>query len=795
MARPRYDDLLTHHRWPADGLAGDDGFSLLQPYAESLSASWLWAASVIAAAPAPDGSDAVARDTVPEQPSAAPVDSAPQDAGGVVGGAAGGPGAPSVDPHDGSDVAMGANIARGTYGVDGTGIKIGILSDSFNFLNGETADITAGYLPAASDIHILKEGFGSDEGRAMAQLAHTVAPGAQLYFYTAINGLNDMAAGVDALAAAGCKVIVDDYVYYTEPFFQDGDVLQTAVENVVQQGVAYFTAADNAGNNFYEHSWVGMTTTLPGVSGSQTAYNFGTAGSPNAFENISVVAGGTMQLSLQWDQPFASIGSGHSSDDSLSMYLFDNSGTLVTSIPFNRVGGDPSQFLQFTASGSGTVTYQLAIVDAAGPAPGLFKVIDFGSGTFSDPGGGTTNVGSGSGTVIGHEMVPVANTVGAVNYLHTPAINPSFVTPPLEPFSASGPGEFLFDSSGNRLASPLSTDKVDFTAPDGSATSVTGFTTFSGTSAAAPNAAAVAALMLQKNPHLTPAQITSVIETTALATGGSSAARGAGFIQSLPAVQEAACYVRGTRVATVRGMVPIEQLRAGDQVMTLTGALPVRWIGRRWIDLTRHSRPDQARPIRIRRHDFAKNIPQRDLLLSPDHAVFLDGVLIPIKLLVNGGTIVQDCAMQSVQYFHLELERHAILFAEGLRAESYLDTGNRSLFSNAAGPSMLFPDFAPPIESKVWQRDACAPLVCDAAQVAPVRRRLAARSRRIGLRLREAMAIGQHGPQRPVPDEVIAQPDHLPRDHCRFLSPRGLRGPRQCDCARESECQRMRGTG
>ena len=252
---------------------------------------------------------------------------------------------------------MGADVARSTYGVDGTGIKIGILSDSFNFLSGETADISADYLPQASDIHILKEGFGSDEGRAMAQLVHTVAPGAQIYCYTAINGLNDMAAGVDALAAAGCKIIVDDYVYYTEPFFQDGDVLQTAIENVVQQGVSYFTAADNAGNNFYEHSWVGMTTTLPGVSGSQTAYNFGTAGSPNAFENISVFAGGTMQLSLQWDQPFASIGSLHSSDDSLSMYLFNNSGTLVTSAPFNRVGGDPSQFLQFTTSGSGPVTY------------------------------------------------------------------------------------------------------------------------------------------------------------------------------------------------------------------------------------------------------------------------------------------------------------------------------------------------------------------------------------------------------------------------------------------------------
>jgi hypothetical protein len=111
-----------------------------------------------------------------------------------------------------SDIAMGANLARAMFGVDGTGISIGILSDSFNVKGGEAADIAAGNLPDANDIHILAEGpaGATDEGRAMAELIHQVAPGAQIYFYTGDNSETDFAAGIQALANAGCQVIVDD---------------------------------------------------------------------------------------------------------------------------------------------------------------------------------------------------------------------------------------------------------------------------------------------------------------------------------------------------------------------------------------------------------------------------------------------------------------------------------------------------------------------------------------------------------------------------------------------------------
>ena len=119
--------------------------------------------------------------------------------------------------------------------------------------------------------------------------------------------------------------------------------------------------------------------------------------------------------------------------------------------------------------------------------------------------------------------------------------------------------------------------------------------------------------------------------------------------------------------------------------LTRAGCQPIVWIGRRDVDLVGHADPESARPIRIAAGAFAENQPARDLLLSPDHAVFADGVLIPVKHLVNGTTIRQ-IDVERVTYFHIELARHDIIFAEGLAAESYLDTGNRATFDRPAPP-------------------------------------------------------------------------------------------------------------
>ena len=135
------------------------------------------------------------------------------------------------------------------------------------------ADVADGALPG--NVTVLKEGpsTGSDEGQAMAELIHQIAPDAQIYFYTAFDGETDFANGIAALAAAGCQEIVDDVTYLDEPFFQDGGVLQTAVEGVVAQGVSYFTAASNEGSNFLQRGFNGISTTLPGISGAFLAKN------------------------------------------------------------------------------------------------------------------------------------------------------------------------------------------------------------------------------------------------------------------------------------------------------------------------------------------------------------------------------------------------------------------------------------------------------------------------------------------------------------------------------------------
>jgi hypothetical protein len=133
-------------------------------------------------------------------------------------------------------------------------------------------------------------------------------------------------------------------------------------------------------------------------------------------------------------------------------------------------------------------------------------------------------------------------------------------------------------------------------------------------------------------------------------------------------------------------------------------------------------------PVRVRAGAFAEGMPQRELWLSPDHAVFVDGVLIPIKLLVNGGSIAQ-VAVERVAYFHIELAQHDVVMAEGLPAESYLDTGDRSGFENGGGPVALHAEFAARgLDGAVqWEALSCAPLVVTGEALAAVRRRVASR--------------------------------------------------------------------
>ena len=170
----------------------------------------------------------------------------------------------------------------------------------------------------------------------------------------------------------------------------------------------------------------------------------------------------------------------------------------------------------------------------------------------------------------------------------------------------------------------------------------------------------------------------------------------------------------------------------GDIVLTLSGgeliAQPVKWIGQRRIDLTAHPRPETVAPVRIRRGAFADNMPHSDLLVSPDHAVFVDGKLICARQLVNGTTIRQEKGWTSVEYFHVELDAHAILLAEGLPAESYLNTGNHGFFANSDEPLVLHPDLTDETDYPTREAGSCAPFVWDEASVRPVWQRLAERA-------------------------------------------------------------------
>ena len=140
------------------------------------------------------------------------------------------------------------------------------------------------------------------------------------------------------------------------------------------------------------------------------------------------------------------------------------------------------------------------------------------------------------------------------------------------------------------------------------------------------------------------------------------------------------CFAEGTRIRTSRGDVAVEQLRAGDEVVTASGAMrPVKWIGHRYVDCTRHGAPQKVWPVRVAAGAFGPGLPSRDLFLSPDHALFLDGVLIPVKQLINDDTVAQT-GWSDVIYYHVELDRHDVLLAEGLppKASSIPATGSPS---------------------------------------------------------------------------------------------------------------------
>ena len=504
---------------------------------------------------------------------------------------------------------------RSSNSLTGAGVTVGVLSDSFDcyavyaannvpasgaagyasngFLATAATDVSTGDLP--SNVNVLEEAeagnggcmnYGApsqlpftDEGRAMLQIVHDVAPGASLAFYTGDNSEADFANGIGVLASpvsaggAGAKVIADDLGYFDEPFFQDGIVAQ-AVDAVEANGVAYFSAAGNDGTLAYDNtapSFGTLSTSAP--NSGEYLLNFAAPGATVAtslpITIASMVPGEFVAIVVEWDQPYVTgapnsggatsqidvclIGSGP--DETLD---YDNN-PATCSGP-NGLGKDPYQVMIVgnPASASGNtaaenLTIQVGLTGGTA-APGRIKVV------VEDDGAGST-IGTAfqtnTATIQGHPGAAGAAAVGAAFFFNTPACGSTPAQ--LEYFSSEGGAPILFDTTGTRLTTPVVRQKPDFVGPDGVNNTFIGFTlasdgfpggtlntsnascqndtnypNFFGTSAATPHAASIAALMLQANPALTPTQIYQALQNSALplATPAPNYQSGYGFIQA-----------------------------------------------------------------------------------------------------------------------------------------------------------------------------------------------------------------------------------------------------------------------
>ena len=438
------------------------------------------------------------------------------------------------------DQAMRADIARATLGVTGAGVKVGVLSDSFNCLGGAANDVVSGDL---STVQVIQEIFSCsgaiDEGRAMLQIVHDVAPGAPLAFASGFNGQAHFANNILALKASGARVIVDDVSLGLTPMFQDGIVAQ-AVDAVVRQGAAYFSSAGNFARQSYESVFrPGAVFALdqfqaPGLPDSSAAQptTLPRRDRPITFRELPCPQEARSQS--------VSSGTHHSSRLVGPGRLMISTSTFLMQLELRSCSALLRTVLAETPSSSWgsrndgpTVDINLMIVSFAGILPSFIKYIQFGS-----PNVTIQEFNTASSTVFGHANASGAAAVGAAFIAETPAFG---VDPPLlEWFSSSGGTPIFFDTAGNRLASPAVRRKPQIVAPDGVSTTLasTSLNPFFGTSAAAPHAAAVTALMLEKSPVLTPVTVYAALEKTAINMGppGFDFDTGFGLIQADGAV-------------------------------------------------------------------------------------------------------------------------------------------------------------------------------------------------------------------------------------------------------------------
>lgn len=425
------------------------------------------------------------------------------------------------------DAAMWADLARDQAEVDGTGITACVMSDSYDHFDPEngtplttaTDDIATGDLPA-DGVFVLDDTIpGDDEGRAMLQIVHDVAPGAALGFHTAFGGQANFAEGILELADAGCHIIVDDVLNSHEPMFQDGIIAQ-AVSAVVDQGVTYVTMAYNLGTDAYESGFVPADSLFVDGAFHGLLHDFDPGPAVDLLQHVTLPPQTKATFTLQWDGPHASAG-GFGAPNDLDLFLLSSDGSTVVAASMDRnVGVNAVESI--TVTNADDVSLPLGIMIAKyqnfGPDPSLMKVFDLlGNGTTID------EFQTPSPTIFGHNNAADALTVGAANYTVTPHFSPGLSTALVADYSSRGGVPILFDGFGQRLATPVIRPNPDLVGPDagnttffGTDADFDGFPNFFGTSAAAPHVAGVAALMLDVNPVLPPNQVYDILRNTAI---------------------------------------------------------------------------------------------------------------------------------------------------------------------------------------------------------------------------------------------------------------------------------------
>jgi Subtilase family len=467
------------------------------------------------------------------------------------------------------DAQLKAHTAREEDGVDGSGVTVGILSDSFDqateVATKAADDVKSADLPGVGNecgnttkVLVLKNeksaAEASDEGRAMAQIVHDLVPAAHIDFASAFNGELAFAKSIKELAAAGAKVIADDVFYFEEPFFQDGPVA-VAVNEVVEGGATYFSAAgnDNLLDTSGEHDIASWETPAYRDSGSCPPAVEARAGA-NGFHcldfnpdsekadrtfGLKVEPGSELTIDLQWDEPWKGVAT------DLDAYLLNASGFLVQESAEANVETSqmPVEVLSWLNESSTSKTVQLVVNRALGEGAPRVKL------ALLENGGGVeaTEYPRSSGedvvgpTIFGHSGSASAISVAAVPF--------SSSSQP-EPYSSRGPVIHGFGPvEGTAPAAPLGPpeeiiSKPDLTATDCGKTTFfaifeSPFWRFCGTSAAAPHAAAVAALMLDAEPTADPEAVRTALEGSAAPVGSfGSCAVGAGLVEAVGAVEE-----------------------------------------------------------------------------------------------------------------------------------------------------------------------------------------------------------------------------------------------------------------